>query len=87
MVKIKDSVFVGGGFRTKDSSPAIFEYRVTKDEWNTLPQCPVLHQGLATLNGELISVGGKNPKGVTNSVYTLRDGRWKDILPPVPTAR
>jgi hypothetical protein len=87
MVKIKDSVFVGGGFQAKDSNPAIFEYRVTKDEWNILPQCPAFHQGLATLNGDLISVGGKNIQEVTNSVYTFRDGRWKDILPPMPTAR
>jgi hypothetical protein len=31
--------------------------------WRTLPKCPATQQGLTTLNGELISVGGVNSRG------------------------
>lgn len=86
-MKIEDSVFVGGGFRKKDDSTAIFQYSIHDDKWTTLPQCPAFHQGLASLNGELISVGGVQSRRATNTVYTFRKGKWKELLPPMPTPR
>ena len=71
IVKIKNLVFVGGGLRNQSETRAIFQYSVHDNSWTTLCQCPALRQGLAALNGELISVGGKNSQGVTNAVYTF----------------
>ena len=85
IVIINDFVFVSGGRR---NIPDIFQYSASANTWTTLPQCPAIHQGLATLNGELISVGGMNSQGsVTNIVYNFRDGEWKEVLPPMPTPR
>jgi hypothetical protein len=85
IVKIKDFVFVGGG----NHMTSIFRYSIIRDKWITLLQCPAYHQGLTTLNEELISVGGRdrNSQEVTNTVYTFRDEEWKEVLPPMPTPR
>ena len=83
IVKISDFVFVGGGFLNR----YIFQYSINDDAWTTLPQCPATEQGLTTLNGELISVGGKNSQRITNIVYTFSDGQWKKVLPAMPTPR
>ena len=84
IVKIDNFVFVGGGFLNRFD---IFQYSINDDTWTTLPQCPATEQGLTTLNGELISAGGKNSQGITNIVYTFRDGQWKKVLPSMPTPR
>jgi hypothetical protein len=83
IVKIKDFVFVGGG----NHMTSIFRYSIIRDKWITLLQCPAYHQGLTTLNEELISVGGRSSQGVTNTVYTFRDEEWKEVLPPILTPR
>ena len=87
IVKIDNFVFVGGGVRNRSEISAVFQYSVIDNSWTTLPQCLAVRQGLATLNGELTSVGGINSQEVTNIVYTFRDGQWKEILPPMPTPR
>ena len=86
-MKIGDWVFVGGGFRIKDDSSDIFQYSISGNTWTTLPQCPAFHQGLTTLNGELVSVGGMDSQGITNTVYTLSDDKWKEAIPPMPSPR
>lgn len=80
-------MFVSGGFRNEDDESAIFQYSITNNTWRTLPKCPASQQGLATLNGEIISIGGKLPQGAINTVYTFRNGEWMEILPPMLTAR
>jgi N-acetylneuraminic acid mutarotase len=80
-------VFVGGGFRRKADSLDIFRYNINDNTWTTLPRCPAFHQGLTTLNGELISIGGVHLREATNISYTLKRGRWKEVLLPMPTPR
>ena len=87
IVKIGNFVFVGGGFHNRFDNSAIFQYSISENTWTTLPQCPASHQGLTTLNGELVSVGGTHSQRVINIVYTFRDGEWKQVLPPMPTPR
>lgn len=68
----------------------IFKYSITHGTWSTLPSCHgTYHQGLTTLDDELIAVGGKRAKDKTavNTVYTFRGDEWKDILPAMPTPR
>ena len=54
-----------------------------------LSPCPTYQHGLATLNEELIVVGGKvGSLGTrTNKVYTFRSNAWMEILPKMPTPR
>ena len=87
IVKINKFVFVGGGFRGRFETSAIFQYHINDNTWTTLCQCPVRNQGLASLNDELISVGGRWSHGATNIVYTFKDNQWKEVLPPMPTPR
>ena len=85
IVKINNFMFVGGGFRGQFETSAIFQYHIIDHRWTTLCQCPVLDQGLASLNDELISVGGSCSQVATNIVYTFKDNQWKEVLPPMPT--
>ena len=87
VVKINNFVFVGGGFRKRFDTPAIFQYSLSDNAWTTLARCPAIQQGLTTLNGELVSVGGITVHGKTNIVYTFRDGEWLEVLPSMPTPR
>ena len=87
IVKIDNFVFVGGGLLNQFETSVVFQYSENDNRWTPLCQCAVLHQGLATLNGELISVGGTNLQEVINNVYTFRDGQWKEVLPPMRTPR
>ena len=87
IVKINNFVFVGGGLRGRFETSAIFQYHINNNRWTTLPQCPVHKQGLASLNDELISVGGRCSQVATNIVYTFKDNQWKEVLPPMPTPR
>ena len=53
-----------------------------------LPSCPYEDSGLAIIDSELTTVGG----GVgadrrTNKLFTLRQGKWVEVYPPMNTAR
>ena len=87
IVKINNFVFVGGGLRNRFETSVTFQYHIIDNRWTTLCQCPVRCQGLASLNDELISVGGICSQVATNTVYTFKDNQWKEVLPPMPTPR
>ena len=46
--------------------------------WTSLPRLPVTFSTAATLNGELIVIGGKGP-GLVNSIHQLVDKQWMKI--------
>ena len=77
-------MFVGGGFQ---NSSVIFHYSITADVWTPCPRSPAIQHGLATIDGELVSIGGKVSGRATNMVYTLANGKWKAVIPPMPTPR
>ena len=52
-----------------------------------LPSCPYLFSGLAIIDSELTSVGGWDGAGRTNRLFTLRQGEWVELYPPMNTAR
>ena len=82
----------GGGSIEKmanDLDYLIQQYSPTDDKWSSLPpaRTPVRWFGLGKLNGQLVAVGGMtNQRQVTEKVHTF-DGKWKEFLPPMPTAR
>ena len=68
----------------------IYCYDPSQDKWTTLPPLPVRHFGLGQVNGKLVAVGGEKSGGQTSSVvytYDERSRKWKQTIPPLPTAR
>ena len=68
----------------------IYCYDPSQDKWTTLPPLPVRYFGLGQVNGKLVAVGGQKSGGQTSSeVYTYdeRSRKWKQTIPPMPTAR
>ena len=68
----------------------IYCYDPSQDKWNTLPPLPVKWFGLGQVNGKLVAVGGKKSGGqISSEVYTYdeRSRKWKQTIPPMPTAR
>lgn len=87
-MKIGDYVYVGDALRKQgEETRVIFRYTLIHDTWSRLPKCPTFQHGLASLNDELIVIGGLISSRVTNVVYTFRDDTWQQILPPMPTPR
>ena len=54
-----------------------------------LPSCPYENSGLAIIDSELTTVGGWDGAGrsCTNKLFTLRQGKWVEVYPPMNTAR
>ena len=80
-----DTVYVNG--RCK---PAVYAYHVDDDKWIRLPDCTRELFGFAVINGLLTAVGGRH--GVAdpeplNSLVSLCEGEWVELLPPMPTQR
>ena len=53
-----------------------------------LPSCPYMNSGLAIIDSELTTVGGGvRADRCTNKLFTLRQGKWVEVYPPMITAR
>ena len=74
-----------------DNEYIVYCYDPSQDKWTTLPPPPVRWFGLGQVNGKLVAVGGENKStgNRTNEVYTYdeRSQKWKQTIPPMPTAR
>jgi N-acetylneuraminic acid mutarotase len=88
-VVINGKIYCGGGDYGTDN--IVYRYNPSQDKWTTLPPLPVRWFGLGQVNGKLVAVGGvkKSPRNATNEVYTYdeRSQKWKQTIPPIPTAR
>ena len=69
----------------------VYCYDPSQHKWIILPPLPIRYFGLGQVNSKLVAVGGvKNGKAPSNDVYTLYDDgsrKWKQKIPPMPTAR
>ena len=73
-----------------DDEHLVFQYNPARDEWTTLPHCPVLFFGLGHISGEFLTVGGVTPDGtIIKTVYRYKpeSRKWEEFLQPMPTAR
>ena len=53
-----------------------------------LSSCPYRDSGLAIIDSELTTVGGRDGAGHrSNRLFTLRQGKWVEVYPPMNTAR
>ena len=87
---INGKVYYGGGV-TDDDEFNVYCYDPPQDNWTTLPPLPVRYFGLGQVSGKLVAVGGKKKNSVTptNEVFTYdeQSRKWKQTIPPMPTAR
>jgi N-acetylneuraminic acid mutarotase len=58
--------------------------------WTTLPPLPVRYFGLGQVNGKLVAVGGQKRALIKSNdvhIYDEKSQKWKQTIPPMPTAR
>ena len=67
---------------------SLYQYERSRDKWMELPSCPYKNSGLAIIDSELTTVGGMDGAGRRiNRLFTLRQGKWVEVYPPMNTAR
>ena len=86
---IYGKVYYGGVRATEEDEYNVYCYDPSQDNWTTLPPLPVRWFGLGQLNGKLVAVGGwkKSDDRATNEIYGVHSKKWKQTIPPMPTAR
>ena len=73
---------------TSDNSTSLYQYEYSTEKWSDLPTCPYRDSGLAVIDSELTTVGGRDDRyRPTNKLFTLRQGKWVKKHPPMNTAR
>ena len=71
-----------------EGSNSLYQYECSTEKWTELPSCPYKNSGLAIIDSELTTVGGRVGAGhPTNRLFTLRQGKWVEVYPPMNTAR
>ena len=68
----------------------VYCYDPSQDKWTTLPPLHVKLFGLGQVNGSLVAVGGENKSNTTTKeiyTYVEQSRKWKQTIPPMPTAR
>ena len=88
-IMVRGSVATDGRFVyiTPYGSDSLYRYECSTDEWMQLPSCPYKESGLAIIDSELTTVGGWDGAGRPNKLFTLQQGKWVEVYPPMNTAR
>ena len=68
---------------TPADSTSLYQYEYSTEKWMELPSCPYENSGLAIIDSELTTVGGVD--GRSNRLFTLRQGKWVEVYPPMST--
>ena len=88
---INSKVYFGGGdtYNNDQDKYIVYCYDPSQDNWTPLPPLPVRWFGLGQVNGKLVAVGGVKGGLYANQVHTYdeRSRKWKQTIPPMPTAR
>ena len=73
---------------TAADSNSFYQYECSTEKWMQLPSCPYRESGLAIIDSELTTVGGLDgaSRCTTNRLFTLRQGKWVEVYPPMNTA-
>ena len=73
---------------TPYGSTSPYQYECSTEKWTELPSCPYYNSGLAIIDSELTTVGGRDGADrCTNKLLTLRQGKWVKEYPPMNIAR
>lgn len=90
-IVLNGSVYFGGGMAADNDKYLVYCYESSQVQWFTLPPLPVRYFRLGQVEGRLVAVGGlsKATREFCSVVYTFdeRSRKWKQTLPPMPTAR
>ena len=85
---IRGSAATDGRFVYITPAGSPYQYECSTEEWMKLPSCPYRNSGLAIVDSELTTVGGKDRADRrTNKLFTLRQWKWVEVYPPMNTAR
>ena len=85
VVILNDMVYVGGGGVL---SSDVLEYHPGRGEWSELPSLPVMGFAMASLNAQLVLVGGGvGGEGKILRVWEGARGGWAQPYPAMPTGR
>ena len=72
---------------TPDNSTSLYQYEYFTEKWTDLPPCPYRDSGLAIIDSELTTVGGRDDRyHHTNKLFTLQQRKWVEKHPPMNTA-
>ena len=86
---MRGSVTTDGQFAyfTPVNSTSLYQYEYSTEKWSDLPPCPHCDSGLAIIDSELTTVGGRDDRfRPTNKLFTLRQRKWVKKYPPTNTA-
>ena len=73
---------------TPDYSALLYQYEYSTEKWTDLPPCPYSNSGLAIIDSEPTTVGGRDDRyRPTNKLFTLQQRKWVEKYPPMNTAR
>ena len=92
---IHGKVYFGGGHTDLENdqhhNTIIYSLDPSNDKWTALPPLPVRSFGLGQVNGKLVTVGGEKEGDHTPvkeiHMYDEESRKWKQTIPPMPTAR
>ena len=65
----------------------VYRYEWSTEKWDELPPCRYRNCTLVIIDGALTAVGGWDGSHDTNKLFTLRQRRWVEELPPMKAAR
>ena len=65
----------------------VYSYTVPENKWTKLPQCKNQCFAMAVINDALTTIGGIDLQGAVNTLVSLSESAWEEVLPPMPTKR
>ena len=87
---IDEHVYIcGGGCNDIAMERQVQVYSINLHTWSTLPPSPQCRSQAASIKGQLVLIGGREPSSctVTNLMSTWNGQVWHEQLPPMPTKR
>ena len=91
-VQHHENIYITGiGTKKEEGSYQVQVYSLTEMKWSMLPEAPNHNAPMAVINGHITLIGGRAAGSnlITNilSTWVEEEGKWKQILPPMPTTR
>ena len=89
-VKIDEHIYICGGVCDDTvMERQVQVYNINHHTWSTLPPSPQYRSQAASIKGQLVLIGGREPSSrtVTNLMSTWNGQVWHQELPPMPTKR
>ncbi len=90
LVYLNGTLYVGGGYTTDfRANAALYSFQPGVDSTWTVTDTPTYWYTLLVHDSELLLVGGHEypTHEITNKVFTMRDGQFVEVLPPMNERR